>query len=474
MGVGSSEQSRGVGELDPSTAVTVEEGARLVGTTEESLRGRVEVGEILHETARRGGREVILIRLFDLLDAYPVEGTGVSAARPDRAGSPAAEPVDQAVDQIRVADEVEATPVEGAGPTVEQGAVLARPESEAPLQPDQRGGEPGVERQFRSTESLELRHERLESERRDLELRCAELSERLRDAEAERQANGAGLLLAQKRLAALDGGSATIVISPPWWKRSRTWGVAGILMLAWVFGLQQSRSEAELQALRATLIPAVEEARLSRSHLADQMARREVLFQETLVDLREDALDARVAMLARLDELVGHAEGLSRELDEERSRSATSRALFEEELDAARAVTSGAIDALAEERATRAAEAAEAKALLAEAASERTLLQRSMDERLGRLSDEVRQSREAAAGLAAELDATEAAWESRSSIWASKVSSLELEVGRLEQVQGAQEELDRLRRAIRIAAGAWALRSVLGIPVDGQELVGEL
>lgn len=454
-------------ELDPSTAVTVEEAARLVGTTEKSLRGRIEVGEILYETARRDGREMLLIRLFDLLDAYPTGEAGAPDASQGEPDQLAAERGSAPVEEQAVPDGFSGPPNEGLGPSVGALPTATPAEPLAPSHPDLRDGEPEGQGHGGTVDGLELRQERLESERRDLELRCADLSARLRDAEAERQANSAGLLLAQKRLAVLDGGAGTIVISPPWWRRSRTWGIAGMVMLVLFFGHQQSRSEEELEALRETLIPAVEEARQSRSRLAEQMARREVLFQETLVEMREDALDARVAMLSRFDELVGHAENLSRELDEERSRSAVSRAALEKELGAARADAVGAIDALAEERASRAAEAAEAKALLAEAASERDQLRKSMDERLETISSEVRQSRESAARLGAELDAREAAWESTTSLWASKVSSLELEVQRLEQVQGAQEELDRLRQAIRRAAEAWALRRYLGLPGTG-------
>jgi hypothetical protein len=54
----------------PADSLTVGEAGRLLGLSEALLRRRIQAGQLLHETGRRGGREVRLIRVVDLLAAF--------------------------------------------------------------------------------------------------------------------------------------------------------------------------------------------------------------------------------------------------------------------------------------------------------------------------------------------------------------------------------------------------------------------
>lgn len=80
----------------PSELLTIGEAGRLLALSEALLRRRVKSGRLLHETGRRAGREVRLIRVVDLLDVFgslgraPSEELGGGAtAAPDPPGAEA-------------------------------------------------------------------------------------------------------------------------------------------------------------------------------------------------------------------------------------------------------------------------------------------------------------------------------------------------------------------------------------------------
>ena len=70
---------------DLSDLLTVGQAGRLLGISEALLRRRIKSGRLLHETGRREGREVRLIRVVDLMD-------GFGSSRSDPFGMPAAGP----------------------------------------------------------------------------------------------------------------------------------------------------------------------------------------------------------------------------------------------------------------------------------------------------------------------------------------------------------------------------------------------
>lgn len=54
----------------PAELLTIGEAVRLLGLSEALLRRRIKSGRLLHETGRRGGREVRLVRVVDLLEVF--------------------------------------------------------------------------------------------------------------------------------------------------------------------------------------------------------------------------------------------------------------------------------------------------------------------------------------------------------------------------------------------------------------------
>lgn len=290
-------------DLAPSTLLAVAEAAELVGVPRAELERRLDTGDLLFETDPRRGRDVRLVRVVDLRDAFEAAGEaqpsgapiGPSGAPGGPSGAPDG-PTQRALDR-------EAPP---------------SPTALAPL--------------------------------------LSELRARLEDAERERRASTAGLLLAQRRLLALESNAQPA----PWHRRSNVWtgALATVAVTALWFDLSgrlsvvgaaardgqgavvgaTQRLGGEVDALQGRLASLVSEAqrasdeaaltrRIAESRAADEASARRADSERSE---RE-----REALLARLDELRRDAEAARATLGVERDASARERARFTERLDGA-------------------------------------------------------------------------------------------------------------------------------------------
>lgn len=143
--------------IDPSRALSPVEAAELVGVPLEAIESKLADGALLYETQKAKGREVRVIRILDLFDAYPDLRPSASDDRR------------KASDEEAAPRQAEAGPPAPAAPTDVAEAVRAS----------------GADRNA----LIEL---------------CQDLETRLDLAERERQASTASLLMAQRRVLELE------------------------------------------------------------------------------------------------------------------------------------------------------------------------------------------------------------------------------------------------------------------------------
>lgn len=368
--------------LEPGAALTVGEAARLAGVSEAALRKRIQSGRLLHEVGRRGGREVQLVRLVDLVEVYP--DTAREVAPPT--GDPVPAPADLAPDPRHPrALEVRLTALQN------------------------------------RNDALASQMGELEARRTDLEHQCTDLRGRLTLAEKERQAATAGLLLAQDRrleLRAIAQGGAPGSDYRVWWRRGTSWGFATVaLLLALVLRAQHvdSRDAREsLEGLDGRIDLALSEAREERGELASELAAGRATERATERELRASLEAERAAgraergdLAQRLEALTAQALELSLLQESQRTEAAGARAALDRELSGARADTEAVRVLLEEERAAALAERRALADRLAERerglAAERARTERT----LGELTATVQASREEAALLRGSLAAAE-------------------------------------------------------------------
>lgn len=437
------------GSLDPSEALTVSEAARLVGVSEAALRRKIQSGSLLHEVGRRGGREVQLVRLFDLADEYPDVWVPGDAPAGDRGEGPGAAP--------------EARTAEGTAGEPDRAAAAPAPPDEASAPPasedDGAQLEAGAMRRRNhafevrlaalqsSNQALSEQVRDLQAQRGDLRDQCGDLRGRLTAVEKERQASTAALLMAQRRLLEIEARPAPLEVPPARWRRGGTW-VALILVggLAFV-ALRQVRGGRELEDLHALVAPALVRAEEDRARLAEEVERRRQAFEASLVEVREESQASRSALLGQLQELVDRSEQLTATLDSEREMSAAARGRLEVELAATRREAESARRALEDERELRVAALREGERQRGE-----------LDERLASLAEQVSASGAAAARVGEHLLERDAAWN-------ASVARLTDELERLRAQRRLEEREERARADARIAATRWWLSRFFGFAV---------
>jgi hypothetical protein len=329
---------RRLAELAPSTPLTVVEAAALAGVTTAELERSLDSGELLYETAKRDGREVRLVRVVDLREAFSAE--------------PAPEP------------EPEPEPE------------LARdPVSDTALVP-----------------------------------LLGELRARVEEAERERRASTAGLLLAQRRLLELETAARPV----PWRRRTEVWtGVCatcavGALWLDLSGRLGEVRTATRdgqsmlsgtaaridadvggLETQLATLVTASERAR-EEAEAARRIAESRAAGEATARRVELERMEReREALAERLAELRRDAEAARATLGVERDAGARERERFAQRLDSAERDLERARAAVEQERRAAADDRAAFLAQLAElerAERERAALANST---LGGLAREV-------------------------------------------------------------------------------------
>jgi len=243
----------------------------------------------------------------------------------------------------------------------------------------------------------------LQVQREDLKTQCNDLRARLTFVERERQAGTAGLLMAQRRLLELDTAGSVVRWGPPWWRRSRTWGVAvGLLLVGGTLGL-------EIRESRTARAAARQHATDLDHRLVDLGSDLEVAQEfgskalEQLVSERQVWHAEREALAQRSDAGEEREDELTAYLEFEREAAQEDRRLLEESLLEARALTGAVREELTRERGESRAERERTAALLDErervAAAERAATTRALAD-LGRLASA---SAEAAESLSGEL-----------------------------------------------------------------------
>ncbi|HIF40018.1 MAG TPA: hypothetical protein EYQ74_02820 [Planctomycetes bacterium] len=85
----------------PAELLTVGEVVRLLGLSEALLRRRIKSGRLLHETGRRSGREVRLIRVVDLLAVFGSPGSAETEGRKDGSSTAPDPPIAHALLQLK-------------------------------------------------------------------------------------------------------------------------------------------------------------------------------------------------------------------------------------------------------------------------------------------------------------------------------------------------------------------------------------
>lgn len=420
--------------LDPSTALTVGEAARLAGVSEATVRKRIQSGRLLHEVGRRGGREVQLVRLVDLADVYPQ----LAGREPTPRGDPAPER-EPALGEERAAGPGAGTGAgpaagptagPGAGPGAGLGAGLgagpaAEPGAGAAAVPGDGHGGAARRHAFEvrlaslqvGNDGLGAQVRELQVQRADLKAQCTDLRTRLSSVERERQAGTAGLLLAQRRLLELEVAGPIVQLGPVWWRRSRTWGLGVVLLLlGGTLGL-------EIHGSRTARAAAREDASQLEGRLA-HLARDLDAVQESGTRALGQWASAREAWAAERQNLEqratageGREADLTAHLQAAREAGQQDRRLLQESLAEARALTDSVREELTREREesraerTRSAELFGQRTRSAElfaerervAAAERAAERAATERALAELGRRAQASAEAAETLAGEL-----------------------------------------------------------------------
>jgi len=424
---GGGEQSRGPAKgMDPSTALTVGQAARLAGVSEATLRKRIQSGKLLHEVGRRGGREVQLVRLVDLADVYPAladrdpePGSDPARSHEPAAGGgrgidptaePAAEPIARALggpDAVPTAESsAEPHGAPSAEPTIGATAAAAgRREGsrqhafEVRLASLQVGND-GLGAQVRD----------LQTQREDLRTQCDDLRTRLTSVERERQAGTAGLLLAQRRLLQLEADGAVVQLGPAWWKRSSSWGLAVVFVLmGGTLGLEIHESRTARAAARenasnmegrlSDLAGDLEVVQESGSRALEQLASEREgweaergAFAQEAANLEQRRIEGR----ERQDELTA-------QLQSEFQAAQADRRLLAESLSEARVLTGALREELVREREESRTERARTTELFDEREQAATAERAETSRTLAELRQRAEASTEASEALAGEL-----------------------------------------------------------------------
>lgn len=225
--------------LEPGTPLTLAEAATLAGVAVEVIQAAVEDGTLLSERQRRGARERVVVRLFDLADVYPhVMGRPAEeASAPASVSAPAPAPAsDPAADS-----------------------------HEPPTVPVPAASVPGADAPRAALVEL-----------------CQDLETRLDLAERERQASTASLLMAQRRVLDLE---ARLRAGP--WVRAAGIGafVLALGALAVVLTLP-GRVDAAVERRAGTLEARVAEVARDAETSAQELAAAAALREERLEALR--------------------------------------------------------------------------------------------------------------------------------------------------------------------------------------------
>mgnify|MGYP003629913547 FL=1 len=319
--------------LDPSAPLSIEKAARLADVSEDELRGRIEAGELLHESSRgrsssrNGGEGDVLVRAVDLAALYPKvrlksAGVPVMRAKPQvgrtRTTATAAESSDRDVLPTPAA------PASAAPARTEiTDALASRLDAIETANGDLR------------TQLVDLR-----SQRQDLVSQCDDLRGRLDRAERERQASTAGLMLAQKRLHELE---APVVTLPPPWRRRTTYGLGVVVVLLAFFLRQQVVQASALSEHVTGLSGDVQERDAQIEELGEQLpglTRALAELDGQLARTRTEADRERSALLETLEQ-----QRLERSAAEAKSQQELERLAQEQRL--ARTTLQAERDALA-------------------------------------------------------------------------------------------------------------------------------
>jgi len=377
-GAGGGPPRRSLWDLAPSTPLEVEEAAELAGVPVRELERHLESGALLFETGRRNGKDVRLVRVVDLRDVFdarePEPPPPASRLTGDPADEGDTETERPAAAERPVADRVETA---RSGP---EGHVAERPAADTALAP-----------------------------------LLTELRARLDEAERERRASTAGLLLAQRRLLALETSAQPV----PWHRRSALWTgafatVAGLALWVDLSGRlgdvaaaardgqgalagTADRLDAEVGGLGRQLTTLVETSERARQEaeaarrVAEARAAEEAATRRAELERMERE---RETLVTKLDELRRDADAARASLDVERDAGSRERERFAQRLDAA------------ERDLTRAREAVEAERRLA--TEDRAAFLARLDAVQRAESEREAASREALVGLARELEALRA------------------------------------------------------------------
>jgi len=422
--------SKGALGWDPAAALTVAEAAGLAGVSEAALRRRIQGGEILHEVGRRAGREVQLVRLVDLLEAYP---DLLQPVRPPAQAAPPREAPPEVPEpglppppaDPRAPEDTRAAAAERESPPV-RGAEPARPEDErlASIQA--------------LNEALRREVALLEGQRGDLRELCADLRERLGALERERQAGSAAWLLAERRFLALEARPAQV--SPSGARRRAALAGLGALALLGALAALAWRgagSRRELAGLRATVESALGAAEGDRARWTEELEHRRLEREQLFGDLagaRQEERAERTLLAQRIERLAEQSAELARTLAAERGAAAEERTRLARALAASGERAAAVQRSLEDERG---------------AAEQRASAERERQAALERRIDELQ------GALAAASSTTEglrAEWEARAGSLQEHAGRLEAEIVRLEGEREA-ERRRALERAQRFVAG---------------------
>ncbi len=283
MGHGGGEPDSRAKGVDPTSAVTVSEAAELAGVSPGRVREAIRGGQLLHETGRRRGRQVTLVRVVDLAALWPaaLDGGEEDSASPAAAPSEAREEREERQER---GEERELRREEDRSLAVRLAAVQA------------------------ANEALEFQVRDLRLQRSDLKDQMSDLRGRLTLVERERQAGTAALLMAQRRLLELEAAPpatpahAAPVLPPrrPGWRTVSVWAAGAGLVLWTIASLRtdarDAREEARLQ--RGDLSLTLDEGRRDRARFYRELAH----WREAAAVQREHSEAQSEALLLRLEE----------------------------------------------------------------------------------------------------------------------------------------------------------------------------
>lgn len=351
-----SEGIEGQRPMDPATALTVTEAASLAGVGSREIEALMADGTLLFETERQQDREVPMVRLMDLADAYP-------AVLPQRA------PREEREKAPKPSDPVQETPL----------PQLLAVDDTAP-----KGPEPGAMADAVRASS---------ADREALIHLCQDLETRLDLAERERQASTASLLMAQRRVLDLELQKNR---RPMAMAAAATLGLFGLTLAFLAFRLPKTVSAAartEVQGLEERLAQrAATSAADLQASLAAAQANGErrhgestARYEAQIAALEDRLTESRrlhVAEVARIadqvrNEAKAERDGAAEARAVQRSAEAEQRRLelaaWEERIQGAELATSAAREALKLERVLNGAD--------------RAAFRSELDEALGRHND---------------------------------------------------------------------------------------